>query len=126
MVRDGDPLVRRLGCFQDDVTADLMYLLILPATAQDVRKMRARDVAAGSSCDGQDFVADQVEANLWRSRAVKEERGCRFNHIPPQFVPRVALREDVLGQALGTIPAVSLLDNLEYQFCHTFIIRQLH
>lgn len=42
---DGDPLVRRFGCFQDDVAANLMYLCVLPATAQDIGEVRARDVA---------------------------------------------------------------------------------
>lgn len=63
-----------------------------------------------------------MEANLWRSGAVKEERGRCFNYIPPQFVPRIAVSENVLRHALGTIPTVCLLDNFEHQLCHIYII----
>jgi len=65
-----------------------------------------------------------MEANLCGARAVKEERRSGFNHVPSQFIPRIPFREDVLRQALGTIPTVGFLDNFECQLSHIHIIRQ--
>src|SRR5258708_3221961 len=77
----------------------------------------------GSSCDGQDFVADQMEANSPRPCPVEEERRGRFNHVLTQLVPRIRLREDVLGEAFGAIAAVGFLDHFEHQLRHTSMIR---
>ena len=67
-------------------------------------------------------LACQVDANLRGTRAVKEERGGRLNRIPAQFIPRISFREDVLRQALGTVPTIAFLDNLEHQLSHCYII----
>jgi hypothetical protein len=47
------------------------------ATKQDIGEVHARDVARNLQCDGQDFAADQVEANFWRSRAIKKPKNLR-------------------------------------------------
>jgi len=41
VVRDRDPLVGRLRCFQDDMAADLVYFGVLPPPAQDISEMQA-------------------------------------------------------------------------------------
>src|SRR5471030_3097701 len=38
---------------------------------------------AGSSCDGQDFVADKVETNLRGAWLIEEECGGCFKHVLP-------------------------------------------
>jgi len=37
---------------------------------------------------------------------VEEKCGCRIDGVYPQFIPVIALREDVLRQALGRIAAI--------------------
>ena len=41
-----------------------------------------------------------------------------FLDVGPQLVPGIALREDAFGQALGAVPAISLLGHLENNFAH--------
>src|ERR1017187_7280197 len=77
----------------------------------------------GSSCDGQDLVTDQVEANSLGSGLVEKERCRRLKHVLAQLLPRIPLSEDVLGKALRAKAAVGLLDDFEHQFCHTHMIR---
>src|ERR1039458_5102994 len=77
----------------------------------------------GSSCDGQDLVTDQVEANSLGSGLVEKERCCRLKHVLAQLLPRIPLSEDVFGKALSAISAVGFLDDFEHQFCHTHMIR---
>jgi len=40
-----DPVMSRLGGFQDDVAADLVYPRVLPFSAQEVSEARAGNVA---------------------------------------------------------------------------------
>ena len=84
-----------------------------------IGEMRARDAREGSSCDGQDLVADKVEANPLGEGPVEEERSRRFKHVLTQMLPCIAVSEDVFGKALGAIATVGLLDDLEHQFRHT-------
>ena len=53
-------------------------------------------------------------------RAVKIECLDGFSDIGPKLVPRVALGEDTLGQALGTKTVIGLLSYLEHDFVHNF------
>ncbi len=69
------------------------------------------------------FSQQKAEADSLRARPVEEERRGRFSHVLAQIVPRIPLREDVLGKAFGAIPTVGVLDNLEYQLGHTSMIR---
>jgi hypothetical protein len=39
--RDSEALVSRLGCFQDDVTADLVHRRVPPSPTQNIGEMRA-------------------------------------------------------------------------------------
>src|ERR1035438_1012612 len=73
----------------------------------------------GSSCDGQDLVTDQVEANSLGSGLVEKERCRRLKHVLAQLLPRIPLSEDVFGKALSAESAVGFLDDFEHQFCHT-------
>jgi hypothetical protein len=59
-----------------------------------------------------------------RGAAIKEERGGRFQHVLAQLFPRIGFGEDAFGEAFGAI-AVRLLDNLERQFWHMFMIRHV-
>jgi len=75
-------------------------------------------VIAGSSCDGQDFVADKMEANLRGARPIEEKCAGCFKDVLPQLVPRVRLRQDIFSEALGAIAAIGFLNDLEHQFRH--------
>src|ERR1022692_4891333 len=68
VVRNCNPLVRRLRSFQNDVAAHLMHLRVLPATAQDIREMHARDVAW-------DFHATDSISSRTRWRRIRSGRG---------------------------------------------------
>ena len=57
VVRDRDPVVSRLGGFQDDVTAGLVDLRVLPSPAQQARETRRRRHEE-FSCHQQGLVAD--------------------------------------------------------------------
>jgi hypothetical protein len=57
---------RLYGSFEDNVTADLVHLRVLPSPAQGIREMHARRRREGSSCYGQNLVADEMEANSLR------------------------------------------------------------
>lgn len=72
----------------------------------------------GSSCDGQDLVADQMEANPFGPGPVEEERRRGLKHILAQLLPSIRLSEDVFSQALRAKAAIGLLDDFEHQFCH--------
>lgn len=65
-----------------------------------------------------------MQADTRGLRTVKIERLDGFSDVCPQFVPRVALREDALGQALGTKAAVRFLRDLEHDFVHTLRLPQ--
>jgi hypothetical protein len=69
----------------------------------------------GSSCHGQNLVADKVKADSLRPRPIEKERGGCLNRVLAQLLPRIPLRENVLGKAFGAIAAVGFLDNLEQQ-----------
>ena len=45
VVWNSDPVVSRLGGFEDDVAADLVHPLVLPCSAQEIGEARARNVA---------------------------------------------------------------------------------
>ena len=61
---------------------------------------------------------NQLEPDLLRHWPVEVKGGGGVNHIPAQFVPSVALREDVFGQALGGLTAVCFLNRFEYRVRH--------
>ena len=57
-----------------------------------------------------------------RSEWLREEIGPDgFAYVGPQFIPGVALRENVEREALGAISTIGLLGDLEDQFGHDFI-----
>jgi hypothetical protein len=60
-----------------------------------------------SSRDGKNLVSHKMQANPGRGRSVKVEGIDGFNHIPPQLLPGIGLREDTFGQALSTVPPSS-------------------
>ena len=65
-----------------------------------------------------------MKANSFRPRLIEEKSGCRINDVFSQFVPRVALRENILCQALSAVAAVGLLNCLKHQIGHmSFMIR---
>jgi len=68
VVRDRDPLMGRYGSFEDDVTADLVHLRVLPSPAQGIREMRARDVA-------RDLHATEKISSRTRWRRIRSGRG---------------------------------------------------
>jgi hypothetical protein len=49
------------------------------------------------------------QTNAARRLAIDVESGYRFEHIPTQLGPRIGLREDVFGQAIGAVTAIGLL-----------------
>src|SRR5580704_15122507 len=75
----------------------------------------------GISSEGEHFIAHKVKANADGLRPVKIERLDSLFDVGPQLVPRVALCEDALGQALGAIPAVRFLSYVEHNFVHLTI-----
>jgi len=74
---------------------------------------------AVSSSDRENLVTNQVETNSLGSNPIEKIRGHCFEGILTQLVPRLALCKDVLGETLGAISAVGLLDDLKHQFRHT-------
>src|SRR5208283_1866929 len=85
--------------------------------------MQARYRRGGFSCDGQNFVANQAQANVLGPCAVEEEGSRCFDGALSQLLPGISLNEDILGEALGNVAPISLLDNFEYQFGHISSIR---
>jgi hypothetical protein len=73
VVRNRDPMVNRLGGFQDDVAAGLMHLRVLPFSAQEVSEARAGNVARNLLCHRQDFVTNKVKANSLRPGPIEKE-----------------------------------------------------
>ena len=57
--------------------------------------------------------------------SIKKEGRGRLKHILPQLVPGIGFGEDAFGQAFGTVAAIRLLDYLEHQFTHTYMIRHV-
>lgn len=49
---------------------------------------------------------------------IEEEGSGRFQYVLLQLLPRIPLREDILGQAFRAISPVGLLDDFEYQLIH--------
>ena len=86
---------------------------------RDARPIRR----GGFSCDGQDFVANEVKANLAGERPVEEEGRRCFNCVLSQLIPGISLGKNVFGKALGAVASIGFLDNLEYQFGHISSIR---
>jgi hypothetical protein len=76
------------------VAADLMQLSVLLAPTQKIREMRTRDVAAEPSCDGQDLVADEMQANPFGPGPVEEECRRRLKDILAQLLPSITLRAE--------------------------------
>ena len=60
-----------------------------------------------------------MKTNVSRRTAIEKERAHRLDHIAPQLIPGISLREDALGQALRAVPAVRFLRYLENEFIHT-------
>lgn len=59
-----------------------------------------------------------MKANLPGRWMVKKESAGRFNDVPAQFIPGIALSEDVLRKALCAIPAIRVLGCLKNQVVH--------
>ena len=108
VVWNRDPMVSRLADFHDDVATDLMH-------GQPGAHRKRREE---SSCHQEDFVADKVEANSFRTDSIKIERGCRLKYVHAQLVPRVRFSENAFREAFGAVTAIGLL-NLEDQFSNT-------
>ncbi len=123
VVGNRDPLVSRLGGFQNDVAADPMHPRVLTISGTRGRRGARRKRREESSCHHQDFVADKVESNSFRPGPVKKERRGRFEDVLAQLVPRVPFGEDAFREALGAVTAIGLLDHLEHQFDHTSMVR---
>lgn len=51
---------------------------------------------------------------MLRRRPVEKECGRRLDYVFSELVPSIGLREDVLGEALGTEAAVSFLSHFKY------------
>ena len=66
----------------------------------------------------QNLVSHQVHSNLIRFGAIEVEGVHRFQDIASELFPRVTLREDGLGEAFRTVPAVGFLGDLKYQLVH--------
>lgn len=122
MVWNCDPAVSRLGGFQDDVAADLVYLRILPLAAQEISQASTGD-GARNSCHKEDFVADKVKANSLGPGPIEKECRGRLQHVLAQFVPRVPFGEDAFREAFGAVPAIGFLNHLEDQLSHTSMTR---
>src|SRR5437868_7407388 len=107
VIRDRNPVVCRLGGFQDDVTTDLILscTAIGGTTYQRGAFQRHPEV---TSCHQQDLVTNKVKANSIGPRPIEKERRGRLKHIPAQFIPRIRFGEDVFSKAFGAVAAVSL------------------
>ena len=57
----------------------------------------------------QHLVADEVQSNSRRSGLVEEKRGDSLQDVSPQSIPRIGLREDVLGQTFGTVATTAVV-----------------
>jgi len=53
---------------------------------------------------------------------IKKVAGNRFANVGAQFVPRVALCEDVLGKTFRHKATISFLRHLKYDLIHTGIV----
>ena len=73
----------------------------------------------GSSSEGEYFIAYEMQADSCGLRTVEIERLDGLLDVGPQFVPRVALGKDALGQTLRTKATVRFLRYLEHDFAHT-------
>jgi hypothetical protein len=100
------------------VAAGLMDPCVLPMAAEGLGQVLARNVPAAASCDRQHFVPNKVKPNSLRRRLVKEKRRRCVDHVPAQFIPSVALSENIFRQALGAITAIGVLDGLKHQIGH--------
>ncbi len=60
-----------------------------------------------------ELIPHKMESERRRLRLVKEVTGYRLSHVPPQNVPVIALRKDVMGQALRHKFTICLLGNAE-------------
>jgi hypothetical protein len=90
------------------------------AISADARRRRRE----GSSCHRQDLVPDEVETNSIGARRSKRNAEVASSTFWRKLFPRIGFGEDAFGEAFGAI-AVRLLDNLERQFWHMFMIRHV-
>ena len=79
-------------------------------------------MSRGSSPQREHLVSNEVESESIRAGPIEIERGNRLLDVGPQFVPRVALCEDVFGQALSRVPAVGFLRHIKHQFGHAYYL----
>lgn len=120
---NSDTMRSRFIRVQHDVAADLVDLLISPATAHRGHQFVAGSSHEGFSSDGEHFISDEMQPDACWLRAVKVERLHSFLDIGPQFAPRASLRKNALGETLGTKAAVCVLCDLEYDFVHALTLR---
>ena len=122
MIWNRDPLVSRFRSLQDqcdrrpDVPA---HIAIAGITLRRGALPKRREE---SSRDGQDLVADTMQADSFRPWPVEEECGDRFKYFLTQFLPRIPICEDVFRKAFGAVSAIGLLDSFKHRFTHTSII----
>src|SRR5208283_3080561 len=64
------------------------------------------------------LVTDQAKPDMLRCWLIEIERGDRFLHICAKLFPGVTLREDILGEAFRTVPAVRFLGYFEDELTH--------
>jgi len=76
------------------------------------------DLSVAVSRDRDDLVPHEMQANLRGRRAIEKASSDGFDHVFPQFVPVVALREDVFRQTFGTVAAVGFLNDFKDEFGH--------
>ena len=122
VVRDRDPVVSRIGGFQDNVTADLVHLVY--RHRRHKKSVRCPpETSRGSFMRPARSRREQGGGGFGQGAADKKERRGRLKYILAQLVPLICFREDAFRKAFGTVAAIRLLHDLEHQFRHTSMIR---
>ena len=112
-----EALRERFICLQDNMTAFLMDLAIVPMFAERLNDSTAGG-RAGFSC--KNFITHKAEADpdgkFFGLIEVKSSH-C-FTHVGAQFVPTLAFGDDAFGQALRTKTTICLLNHFKDEFVH--------
>lgn len=107
---------------QDHVATHLMDKAITPALAQMPDERRTGQVSRKlhASGQGEALVTNQMQSYAGRQlfRSIEKISAHSFVGRFPQFLPKIALRDNRLREALGDKAAVGLLGNLENQTVH--------
>ena len=67
-----------------------------------------------ASSNREEFVSNEANSDSGRNLGVEEEGSHGLKDILSQFVPRISLSHDRLGQTLGNVAFVPVLRDLEY------------